>query len=180
MQLKGKRIAILVEDQYEDLELWYPYYRFLEEGATVRLVGTAHKDFKSKHSYVAKADLQADEVSPDDFDAVVIPGGYAPDRMRRSKPMVEFVAAMNRQGKPVAAICHAGWMLISAGVVRGRKLTSFHSIQDDLKGAGADYLDQEVVRDGNLITSRSPADLPAFCRTIIATVAKQQEPARTT
>lgn len=94
--------------------------------------------------------------------------------------MVDFVAAMDRQGKPVAAICHAGWMLISAGIVGGRKLTSFHSIQDDLKGAGAEYLDQEVVRDENLITSRSPADLPAFCRTIIGALAREKTPARTT
>jgi protease I len=115
-----------------------------------------------------KADCGAEEVKAADFDAVIIPGGYAPDHMRRNKAMVDLVREAVQQKKIVAAICHAGWMLASAGVLRGRKATCYIAIKDDVVNAGAEYLDQEVVRDGNLITSRFPADLPAFCRTIIA------------
>jgi protease I len=119
-----------------------------------------------------KADLGAEEALAEDFDAVVIPGGYAPDHMRRNKAMVDLVRTAAEQGKIVAAICHAGWMLVSAGVLKGRKATCFVAIRDDLVNAGAEYHDQEVVQDGNLITSRFPADLPAFCRTIIAALKK--------
>jgi protease I len=113
-------------------------------------------------------DIAADDVSAADFDAVIVPGGYAPDLMRRRKAMVDLVRDAHKQGKVVAAICHAGWMLVSAGIARGKRATCFFSIKDDLVAAGANYVDEEVVQDGNLITSRTPRDLPAFCRTIIA------------
>jgi protease I len=169
MDLTGKRVAVLVEDLYEDLELWYPALRMKEAGADVSIVGAGAKEtYESKHGYPASADASADDVSAGSFDAVVIPGGYAPDRMRRCGPMVKFVRDMFKQGKVVAAICHAGWMLVSAGVLEGKRATSFFAIRDDMVNAGAQWENAEVVVDGNLITSRTPDDLPAFCREIAA------------
>jgi protease I len=173
MKLQGKRIAILAENLYQEMELWVPYYRFREEGAEVKVVGAGGaKSYTSKHGYPVTVDVQADQVKAVEFDAVVVPGGYAPDMMRRHAAMVSLVRDAAQQGKIVAAICHAGWMLVSAGVLEGRKATSFFSIKDDLEAAGADWQDAEVVVDGNLITSRKPDDLPAFCRAIIAALAK--------
>jgi protease I len=162
------KIAILVEDLYEDLELWVPLYRLREAGHTPVLVGPqAGKTYASKHGYPARAELAAADVSASHLAGVVIPGGYAPDRMRRHPRMVELVRELDGAGKLVAAICHGGWMLASADVVRGRRCTGFFSIADDLKHAGAMFEDAEVVRDGNLVTSRTPDDLPAFCRTLL-------------
>lgn len=166
MELTGKRIAILAEDLYEDLELWYPVLRFREAGAEVTIIGSGSETYASKHGYPVQADMSAENARAAAFDAVVIPGGYAPDHMRRQPAMVDFVREAVEQDKIVAAICHAGWMLASAGVVRGRRVTCFSSIKDDMVNAGGQYEDSEVVRDGNLITSRMPDDLPAFCRTI--------------
>jgi protease I len=171
-RLEGKNIAILVEEIYEDLELWYPLLRLQEAGATVMVVGPeAGKIYSSKHGYPAQADKSIQEVQAGDFDAVIIPGGYAPDRMRRHPAMVALVRDAARQNKIVAAICHAGWMLASAEAVQGKNVTCFFSIKDDLIHAGANYQDAEVVVDGNLITSRQPGDLPAFCRAIISALA---------
>ncbi len=168
MDLKGTRVAVLVEEIYEDLELWYPALRLRESGAEVKIVGPkAGEVYKSKHGYPAKADLSMDDVNAADFDALVIPGGYAPDKMRRHQAMLTFVRAMHEAGKPVAFICHAGWVPISAGIVRGRIVTSVSAIKDDLVNAGARWVDEEVVVDGNLVTSRTPPDLPAFCREVI-------------
>ncbi len=167
MELKGKKFGVLVEQLYEDLEFWYPVLRFREAGATVQIIGPKKGNYTSKHGYPAEADLAANQAKAKNFDAIVIPGGYAPDHMRRHPAMVDLVREAAQGGKVVAAICHGGWMLCSAGVLAGKRATSFFSIKDDLVNAGADYVDQEVVRDGNLITSRFPADLPAFCRTII-------------
>ena len=173
MRLKGKRVAILAENLYQEMELWVPYYRLKEEGAEVRVVGTGGaKGYASKHGYPVSVDLQAEAVSAMVFDAVIIPGGYAPDLMRRSEAMVRLVREAFQHGKLVAAICHAGWMLVSAGILRGKRATSFVSIKDDMVNAGAAWVDQEVVVDGNLITSRKPDDLPAFCREIVTALAK--------
>ncbi len=173
MARNGKRVAVLVEDIYEDQELWYPVQRLREDGARVTLVGPeAGKTYASKHGYPATADRAAGNVSAADFDAVVIPGGYAPDRMRRDPAMVKLVADAVTQGKTVAAICHGGWMLCSAAVLQGRRATSFDAIRADMSNAGAEWVDREVVRDGNLITSRKPDDLPAFLRTIIESLAE--------
>lgn len=167
--MDGKRIAMLVEDHYEDLELWYPLIRMKEAGAEVDIVGMPSADvYHSKHDYPARVDVTADEASADDFDAVIIPGGYAPDRMRRHEPLLGLVRGIFENGDVVAFICHAGWVPISAGIVEGKKVTSVSAIKDDLINAGAEWVDQEVVQDGNLISSRTPTDLPAFCRTIIA------------
>jgi protease I len=173
MRLAGKRIAILAENMYQEMELWVPYYRFKEEGAEVKVVGAGGANsYASKHGYPVNVDVQADQVSAVEFDAVIVPGGYAPDMMRRHAPMVRLVREAAQQGKIVAAICHAGWMLVSADILRGKRATSFFSIKDDLVAAGAKWEDAEVVVDGNLITSRKPDDLPAFCRAIVGALSK--------
>ena len=173
MSLKGKRVAILAENMYQEMELWVPYYRLKEEGAEVRVIGAGGaKSYASKHGYPVSVDVQADAVSAVEFDAVVIPGGYAPDLMRRHEAMVRLVREAAQHGKVVAAICHAGWMLASADVVRGKDVTSFFSIKDDMVHAGARWVDREVVVDGTLITSRKPDDLPAFCREIVRALSK--------
>src|SRR5207249_3461471 len=146
MKLEGKRIAILAENLYQEMELWVPYYRFKEEGADVKVVGAGGaQSYTSKHGYPVTVDVQADQVRAVEFDAIVVPGGYAPDLMRRHAPMVGLVREAAQQGKVVAAICHAGWMLVSAGILKGRKATSFFSIKDDLVAAGANWVDAEVV-----------------------------------
>ncbi len=170
MILSGKRIAILAEEQYQDLEIWYPFLRFREDGATVRIVGTGTaKTYRGKYGYPVNVDLTAAEALADPrFDAVVIPGGWAPDFLRRHAEPIELIRRLHGDGRVVAAICHGGWCLVSAGVLRGRRATSFFAIRDDLAAAGAAWVDEEVVRDGNLITARKPEDLPAFCRAITA------------
>jgi protease I len=178
MNVAGKRFAVLVEDQYEDQELWYPVQRLREAGAAVTIVGPeAGKTYKSKYGYPAKSDKAAIQVAIEDMDGLIIPGGYAPDRMRRHEAMVALVRQAFAQGKIVAAICHAGWMLCSAGVLEDKQATSFSAIKDDMVNAGADWVDREVVQDGNLITSRTPDDLPAFLRTIIAACEQNSEAA---
>jgi protease I len=173
MKLQGKRVAILAENMYQEMELWVPYYRLREEGAEVKIVGAGGaQSYTSKHGYPVTVDVQAQSTTAVEFDAVVVPGGYAPDMMRRHEAMVRLVREAAQQGKVVAAICHAGWMLVSAGIVKGKKATSFSSIKDDLVAAGANWVDAEVVVDGTLITSRKPDDLPAFCREIITALSK--------
>lgn len=162
-----KKVAVLVEDHYQVLEVWYPYLRLREEGIDTVLVGTGKKEYKSKEGYPAQEELSIKEAKADDFDAVVIPGGYAPDILRRYPEINNFVKDMHDKGKVVAAICHAGWVLASAGILKGKKATGFYAIKDDLVNAGAQFLDKEVVVDENLVTSRNPYDLPAFCSQII-------------
>ena len=173
MELSNKKVVILVEDQNQEMEVWNPLYRLREAGAQVFTAGTGKPIYKSKLGYEVKAEMDAAAVKVADIDAVVIPGGWAPDMMRRYEPMVKLVAEADRQGKVVAAICHAGWMLASAGILRGRKATSFFAIRDDVKNAGAEYVDAEVVVDRNLVTSRKPDDLPAFCREVIRLLSKK-------
>ncbi len=168
MKLKGKRILIFVEDLVEEIELLYPKYRLVEEGAEVKVAGPEIRIFKGKNGYPIKADLSFDEVKVENFDALVIPGGYAPDRIRRNKTAIEITKRFYESGKIIAFICHAGWVPISAGILKGKKVTGFFSIRDDLVNAGAEFVDNEVVVDGNLISSRNPDDLPAFCKAIIS------------
>jgi protease I len=168
-ELKGKRAAILVEQQYQEMEVWYPLYRLREAGCQVALVGPeAGKTYPSKLGYPAKSDKAAEEVRADDFDLVVIPGGFAPDFIRRTPAMIKLVADMADKGKILAAICHGPWVLCSTKALKGKKATCFFAIKDDVINAGANYVDEEVVRDGNLITSRKPDDLPAFMKAIFA------------
>lgn len=174
MMLDGTKIAILAENDYEDLELQYPLYRMKEAGARVTVVGTgSSQEYKGKHGLPIKVDTTADDVSAEDFDGVIIPGGWAPDRMRRYPAMVGLVRDLDHQGKLVASICHAGWMLASANIIRGRTVTGVVAIKDDLVNAGGNFVDEEVTRDRNLVCSRTPADLPAFCRTIIEVLEAQ-------
>jgi protease I len=167
MELDGIKIALFAEDEYEDLELWYPYHRLREAGAAVDILGTGGSSYDSKHGYEVTTDYKIDHAVTSNYDSVVIPGGYAPDKMRRHPPMVRFLEELYEDGAICAAICHAGWMLVSAGIADGVTCTSYPSIRDDLEAAGANWVDREVVRDENLITSRKPDDLSAFCREII-------------
>jgi protease I len=168
MSLEGKRVAVLAENMYQELELWYPLLRLREAGAETLVVGTGSAGtYTSKHGYPVDVDAAAGQLTADDVDAVVVPGGYAPDLMRRYPAMISLVREAFEQGKVVAAICHAGWLLVSAGILTGKRATCFFAIKDDLVNAGATYVDEEVVVDGNLITSRTPLDLPAFCRAIV-------------
>ena len=164
--VKGK-VAVLVENDYQDQEVWYPLYRLKEEGYGTVVVGPRSIEYKSKHGYPIKAEAAASEVTPGDLAGVVIPGGWAPDRLRLDPGVLRIVQDLFARQRLVASICHGGWVLASAGVARGRRMTSYQAIRDDMVNAGAEWVDQEVVRDGFLITSRKPDDLPAFCREII-------------
>ena len=178
MELKNKRVAVLVEQQYQEMEVWYPVYRLREAGCQVVLVGPkAGETYPSKLGYPAKSDKAVTDVSANDFDAVVIPGGFAPDFLRRHDSVLRLVSGMVEQGKVVAAICHGPWVLCSTQALKGRKATCFYAIKDDVMNAGATYVDAEVVRDGNLFTSRKPDDLPAFL-SAIAQAAKELRPVR--
>ena len=175
MELQGKRACVLVEQQYQEMEIWYPVYRLREAGCRVTLVGPeGGQTYPSKLGYPAKSDKAAKDVTANDFDILVIPGGFAPDFLRRDPSVLKLVGTMVEQGKVVAAICHGPWVLCSTQALKGRKATCFSAIKDDVINAGATYQDAEVVRDGNLITSRKPDDLPAFMQAIIqlASVAK--------
>lgn len=170
--LKNKKVIIFAENIYEDLELWYPKLRLTEEGAKVVAAGTGEKTYKGKNGYPLEVDGNIKDYKAKDFDAVIIPGGFAPDRLRRYKEVLDFVREMHKDGKVIAAICHAGWVLASAGIVKGKKVTCVSTIKDDMANAGAEYSDKEVIVDGNIITSRMPSDLPAFCREIIKALGK--------
>jgi len=161
------RIAVLTANLYEEPELLYPYYRLLEEGHEVLRIGTEVATYTGKYGYPVRADLTSAEVDPADYDGVIIPGGFSPDYMRRDPAMVSFVAALVDAGKPAAAICHGPWMLVEADVVRGRRVTSVTAVRTDLRNAGGEWVDQAVVVDGPVITSRTPKDLPAFMKAFI-------------
>ena len=167
------KVAVLVDALYQDMEVWYPYLRLKEEGHVAIAAGCGDTSYVGKHGYPITVDAQVRDLDPAELAGVVIPGGWAPDRIRLHQPALDLVESLNRTGKVVAAICHAGWVLASAGVCRNRELTSFVAIKDDLVNAGAHWVDKEVVRDGNLITSRTPNDLPAFMRTVLAALKEQ-------
>ena len=168
MAVKGRKIAIMLEREYQELEVWYPYYRLKEEGAAVTLVAPkAGVVYPSKLGYPCVSEASAGAVRGGDFDAVVVPGGWCPDYMRREECMIRFIQEAAAAKRLLAAICHGGWMLCCTDALRGRRATSFMAIRHDMINAGANWVDEECVVDGNLITSRKPDDLPAFCRAII-------------
>jgi protease I len=168
MTLEGKRIALMVDQGYQELEVWYPYYRLKEEGAAVTRVGPeSGKSYPSKLGYPCPSDLAAADAVAADFDAVLVPGGWAPDFMRRDPTMIRFIQEAATAGIILAAICHGGWMLCCTDALRGRRATSFVAIKHDMINAGATWVDQECVVDANVITARKPDDLPAFCAAII-------------
>lgn len=167
MELSGKKVGLLVEKDFQDMEVMYPYFRLKEAGAEVVVIGVEAKEYKGKYGYPIKADKKSTEVASKDLDALIVPGGWAPDFLRRDLATVRLVKDVFDEKKPVGAICHAGWVLISAKVLDGFKATSFFAIKDDMINAGALWEDAEVVVDRNLVTSRQPDDLPAFCRTFI-------------
>ena len=172
-QLDNKKILMFIDDVYEDLELWYPKLRMIEEGSKVFVAGPESGIvYKGKHGYPCKSDVAIDNVRESDFDGLIIPGGFAPDKLRRSDKVKELTKQFHENGKLVAHICHAGWIPISAGIVKGFKVTSTPGIKDDLVNAGAEWVDEPVVIDRNQVTSRRPDDLPDFCKAIIEVMTK--------
>lgn len=168
MKLTGKHIAYLVEEGFEDLEFWVPLMRLREEGARVTVVGSGSaQQYTGKHCLQATPDMHAGDVSSDDFDALVVPGGWAPDKLRRYAAVLDLVRGVYQQGKIVAAICHAGWVLASAGIVRGHRVTGSKGIKDDMINAGATWVDEAAFRDGNLVCGRVVEDIPDFCRELV-------------
>ena len=168
MNLADAQIAVLAENMYQELELWYPLMRLREEGCNVVVVGPAEQTYASKLGYPVKPDVAIADADPAAFDAVVIPGGFAPENMRRHRALIDFVRKVHDQGSLVAAVCHAGLVLASAGIARDRDLTCVALVKDDVIHAGGRYHDKAVVRDRNLISSRLPSDLHLFCKEIIA------------
>jgi len=175
--LAGKRAAVMIGPLFEDVEAVYPYYRLQEAGATVELIGIdGGTSLKGKQGIELTTDQAAGDLIADDLDLLVIAGGFGPDKLRTDDGVKALVRGMHESGKPIAFICHAGWVPISAGIVEGRRVTSVPAIADDLRNAGAQWEDSEVVVDGNLISSRRPPDLPAFMRELIAVAVEEREP----
>lgn len=175
MRLQGKKIAYFVEDGFEDLEFWVPVMRLREEGAEVTVIGTgSQKQYTGKHCLSATPDTTADRVTADEFDAVVIPGGWAPDKLRRYESVRKLVRDAYYQGKIIGSICHAGWVPVSAGIVKGHRATGSVAIKDDLVNAGATWVDAPAFRDGNIVWGRVVDDIPDFCRELVQAIAERR------
>ncbi|HEY58319.1 MAG TPA: type 1 glutamine amidotransferase [Anaerolineae bacterium] len=171
--LSGKRIGVLVEEGFEDLEFWVPVMRLREEGAEVVIIGSGRAEvFRGKHCLEARPDVAAEQVRPEDLDGLVVPGGWAPDKLRRVPAVLDRVRTLDAQGKVIASICHGGWVLISAGIVAGKRATGSRGIRDDLLNAGAIWVDEPAFRDGNLVWGRVVKDIPAFCRELVVALAE--------
>ncbi|MEN2768836.1 type 1 glutamine amidotransferase domain-containing protein [Ornithinibacillus xuwenensis] len=165
MRLTDKKIIALVEHDFEDLELWYPILRLQEEGAIVHLVGKEAKSkYIGKYGVPAESDFSFNEISSADYDAILVPGGWAPDKLRRYPEVIKFVQEMDAAQKPIGQICHAGWVLISADILKGKQVTSTPGIKDDMANAGATWHDEPVVVDGHIVSSRRPPDLPPYVK----------------
>ncbi|MFC5652158.1 type 1 glutamine amidotransferase domain-containing protein [Paenibacillus solisilvae] len=168
MTLQGKNVICLLDDEFEDLELWYPVYRVREEGASVLFAGPEKgRTHIGKYGVPAKADLSFDEVDSSTIDGLLVPGGWAPDKLRRYPKVLELVKEMDAARKPIGQICHAGWVLISAKILEGRNVTSTPGIRDDMENAGATWIDEAVVVDGHIISSRRPPDLPPYGKAFV-------------
>jgi protease I len=166
---EGCKVLVLAADLFEDMELLYPVYRLREEGMEVTIAGLSTDSVTGKKGHgPVEVDTTVDQVQAGDFDALVIPGGFAPDKLRRSPDVLALVNAFNTSGKPIAFICHAGWVPISAGIVKGRRATSVDAIRDDMVNAGVDWVDEACVVDGNLISARTPADLGPWMKALLA------------
>ncbi|MEX0929158.1 MAG: type 1 glutamine amidotransferase domain-containing protein [Balneolales bacterium] len=175
-ELKNKRILLFVADLFEDMELMYPKIRLKEAGAEVVVAGEEEgTSYKGKHGHPCTANASLVNIRSKDFDALVIPGGFAPDKLRRDKKVLDITRTFHETNKPIAYICHAGWVPVSAGIVKGFRVTSTRAIKDDLVNAGADWVDEPLVIDRNHITSRNPDDLPQFCQGIIQTMSEVAE-----
>ena len=177
MELKDKQVLIFAGPDFEDRELFYPLYRFLEAGAIVKIAGLGERTYKGKYGVPVEVDGSCEDFAKQSWDIVLAPGGWAPDKIRMNSAALEIVRKTLKEGGVAAAICHGGWVLASADVVKGKKVTSYKAIKDDLIHAGAQWSDQEVVVDGGIVTSRMPSDLPAFCREIIKVASKTKVPA---
>lgn len=176
--LDGKHVALAVGPLFEDVEATYPLYRLREAGAEVTIVGSeADQTVTGKKGQPLETEKAAADLSEGDVDILVLPGGFGPDKLRTDDGIKRLVRGMDEAGKPIAFICHAGWIPASAGILHGRTVTSYPSIADDVRNAGAEWVDEPVVVDGNLISSRKPDDLPAFCESIIE--AATREPVET-
>ncbi|MFA5238779.1 MAG: type 1 glutamine amidotransferase domain-containing protein [Phycisphaerae bacterium] len=166
--MAAKKIAIMVDEMYQVLEVWYPYYRLREGGFKVDFVAAeAKRQYHSKEGYPCVSNVAAGKAKAADYDCMIVPGGFAPDFMRRSEDVIKFANDMVISSKIIAAICHGPWLLCSTRALKGKKATCFMSIREDIRNAGAKYVDAECVVDGNLITSRKPDDLPAFCSAVL-------------
>lgn len=172
-RLSGRKVAVFVEEGFEDLEFWVTVMRLREEGAAVTVLGTeVGKRARGKHCLEAAADAAMGDASASEFDAVVVPGGWAPDKLRRYKEVTSFVAEVHDRGGVVGLICHAGLVGISAGIVEGRRATGSLGIKDDLVNAGATWVDEPAFRDGNIVWGRVVEDIPDFCRELVAAIAE--------
>jgi protease I len=174
--LAGRRAAVMIGPSFEDTEATYPYYRLQEAGAEVTLIGIEAGELSGKHGQPLEVERPASALGAGDLDLLVIAGGMGPDKLRADAGVLDLVRAMNDAGKPIGFICHAGWVPVSAGIVAGRRVTSVEQIADDLRNAGAEWEDAEVVVDGNLVSSRRPPDLPAFMRELIGVADRAEAP----
>ncbi|MBB6452337.1 protease I [Salirhabdus euzebyi] len=173
MRLQNKKVIQIVSDDFEDLELWYPVLRLREEGATVHIVGEeANKKYIGKYGVPVESEFSFQDISPNDYDAILVPGGWSPDKLRRYEEVLNMVKTMDEKQKPIGQICHAGWVLISANILRGKKVTSTPGIKDDMINAGATWLNEPVVVDGHIISSRRPPDLPDYMKAFIEVLSK--------
>jgi protease I len=171
MASRETRVLVLAADLFEDMELLYPLYRLREEGIAVTVAGLDRSPVTGKKGYgPLPVDTTVDEVAEPDFTALVVPGGYAPDKLRRSEEVLDLVRAFDRSLKPIAFICHAGWVPISAGILKGRRATSVSAIRDDMVNAGVDWIDEAVVVDGNLISARTPDDMGPWMKALLTSL----------
>jgi len=173
MRLSGKTVGVFVAPEFEDLEFWVPVMRLREEGARVVIIGLSHETVTGKHCLTAAPDIVAGEVRPDALDAIVVPGGWAPDKLRRDADMLRLVRDLHGAGKTVAFICHAGWVAASAGILRGMRCTGSRGIKDDLENAGGTWVDAPAFREGNVVWGRVVEDIPDFCRELVAALVEQ-------
>lgn len=173
MKLTGKKVIQLVSADFEDLELWYPVLRLREEGAVVHIVGeNANQEYIGKYGVPIVSEYAFKDINPEDYDAILVPGGWSPDKLRRYEDVISMVQTMDKSKKPIGQICHAGWVLISAKILQGVKVTSTPGIKDDMENAGATWVNEPVVTDGHIVSSRRPPDLPDYMREFIEVLAK--------